>query len=545
MRLLKTLFFLFSFLSIIYSQPTGNVYSDSYGLINNRNVGFPFTITQISIPNSNDALPYYYYVTFDSSIVIHASGIAVSGYGNGELWANGIMNSKQINDYTAGCVGDDGGKIYYVKNDDPPFGESWQEWSEAVNKGARFYDGDGDGVYNPVDKNGNGVWDYNEDKPEINGTVTAFSVFNDDVPSADRKFTNMEPQGIEIRRTIWTNNGNPNLSNVFFIRYSIYNSGTVAETLDSVYFGIWNDSDIGNYTDDLLGSSKDLFTGYTYNYGNDNSFGNNPPAAFTTLVGITENEDYNLIDLSSLETGYMQTSFAPGDNIPTDATQLRNLLTGKLPDGTLIDPCNWSEGIVVNQDCSSIDASWSYSGNPADSIGWLNNTPMDETSLMSFGPFTIAAGEKVDITVAYHFEQGESALGSVTEGLATAEYIRNNDNVLSAGNGTSTIPVKFVLEQNYPNPFSAKGVSTTTIKYSIPSVIARRSGATTRQSQELTVQLTVYDVLGRKVATLVNAKQAPGNYSVKFNANKLSSGIYFYRLSAGNFAATKKMILMK
>jgi hypothetical protein len=101
------------------------------------------------------------------------------------------------------------------------------------------------------------------------------------------------------------------------------------------------------------------------------------------------------------------------------------------------------------------------------------------------------------------------------------------------------MPTKYNLAQNYPNPFNP----TTTIKYSIPSVIAR-SGAT-RQSADLLVQLKVYDILGREVATLVNQKQVPGNYSVKFDASKLTSGIYFYRLQSGSFVVTKKMILMK
>ncbi len=96
-------------------------------------------------------------------------------------------------------------------------------------------------------------------------------------------------------------------------------------------------------------------------------------------------------------------------------------------------------------------------------------------------------------------------------------------------------PEKFELSQNYPNPFNP----TTNITY----VIARSEA--TRQSHELSVKLTVYDILGRKVATLVNKKQAPGNYSVQFDASKLSSGIYFYTLRAGEFTDTKKMILMK
>jgi len=94
---------------------------------------------------------------------------------------------------------------------------------------------------------------------------------------------------------------------------------------------------------------------------------------------------------------------------------------------------------------------------------------------------------------------------------------------------------KFSLEHNYPNPFNPS----TTIRYSIPKVIT--SGA--KQSQIVT--LKVYDVLGNEVATLVNEEKPAGSYEVEFDAKDLSSGIYFYKLQAGNFIETKKMILMK
>ncbi len=119
-------------------------------------------------------------------------------------------------------------------------------------------------------------------------------------------------------------------------------------------------------------------------------------------------------------------------------------------------------------------------------------------------------------------------------------------------NEENTKPADFVLEQNYPNPFSAKGGSTTNITYVIASgakqsqqLSANNEIASSQAPRNNNIRLTVYDALGRKVATLVNKKQAPGNYTVQFDASKLSSGIYFYTLRAGNFSATKKMILMK
>jgi len=86
---------------------------------------------------------------------------------------------------------------------------------------------------------------------------------------------------------------------------------------------------------------------------------------------------------------------------------------------------------------------------------------------------------------------------------------------------------KFNLAQNYPNPFNP----VTTISYSL-------------EESEHT-QLIVYNVTGQEVKTLVNENQPAGNYSVLFDANKLPSGIYFYKLKAGEFTQTKKMILAK
>ncbi len=88
-------------------------------------------------------------------------------------------------------------------------------------------------------------------------------------------------------------------------------------------------------------------------------------------------------------------------------------------------------------------------------------------------------------------------------------------------------PLALSLEQNYPNPFNP----VTTIKYQIPELSF--------------VILKVYDVLGREVVTLVNEEKQTGSYEVEFDATSLSSGIYFYRLQAGSFVETKKMVLIK
>ena len=96
----------------------------------------------------------------------------------------------------------------------------------------------------------------------------------------------------------------------------------------------------------------------------------------------------------------------------------------------------------------------------------------------------------------------------------------------------ATIPVEFSVSQNYPNPFNPS----TTIRYAIP--------------QQSFVVIKVYDIIGREVKTLVNTEKSPGIYNVQWNGDnnfgsKVATGIYIYRVIAGNFTQVKKMILLK
>ena len=101
------------------------------------------------------------------------------------------------------------------------------------------------------------------------------------------------------------------------------------------------------------------------------------------------------------------------------------------------------------------------------------------------------------------------------------------DYLVGISHNGNTVPKVYSLAQNYPNPFNP----TTTINFGLP-----KAGL---------VKLVIYDILGRVVSTLVNEHREAGTYNIAFDASNISSGVYFYKLEAGDFSSIKKMVLVK
>ena len=145
--------------------------------------------------------------------------------------------------------------------------------------------------------------------------------------------------------------------------------------------------------------------------------------------------------------------------------------------------------------------------------------------------------------------QGTTSSGS---GQSRALSITSTEIVTSV-DGVNSVPLGFSLYQNFPNPFSARGGSafggnpTTTISYQLPVPSPRQTagGPGVEVSAGSSVSLKVYNTLGEEVETLVNEARQAGTHKVQWNASSSPSGIYFYRLQAGQFVATKSMILLK
>jgi len=137
---------------------------------------------------------------------------------------------------------------------------------------------------------------------------------------------------------------------------------------------------------------------------------------------------------------------------------------------------------------------------------------------------------------------GNSRLWSITGQTFVGESSGNNTTFSSgfladtlirgpfasvAPGATPGVPTRFELSQNYPNPFNPS----TIVRYIVPAVTS--------------VKLVIYDLLGREIAVLVNEIKTPGTYSVRFDGSGLASGVYIYRMDAGSFVQSRKLLLLR
>ncbi len=517
---------------------------------------------------------------FDNIGFLWSSGFFISGKADDTVWSNAVFDSEGYNDYLPGKFGEDSNneknKFYIVSSTDEPFGEQWQNWKDAVDMGAFFYDGNNDGVYNPVDINNNNKWDEDEDRPDLLGDFTAFTVFNDGKPANERELKSGSPLGIEIKQTVFAYNteGNSPLNNVVFLRYILENVGQ-NEVLDSVYFGVAADHDIGFYGSDLTGCDTLLNATFGYKISEDEGYyGNNPPSFLVSLLQgpiIKNNSETATVmrgkflgeeTIENSEIIGMTSSYSFFRHWgPYSKDEIRYYLIGGLDkEGAKIDLRNlrWGNEDSLGNAVDTINTKYMFSGNPVTSEGWLNETKTDWRFLNSTGPFLLEKGKPIELIYAYIIGRGDSPLNSVTVAKEYAKGVKKfyesnfTDLPVSVKELNNKIQQDFELYQNYPNPFNPA----TTIKYTIPTFNVISRSETTRNLEDnkispngrndnVSVTLKIIDVLGREITTLVNKQQQPGSYKVNFNANNLTSGVYFYQLKIGNLIKTKKMILLQ
>ncbi|HZW37695.1 MAG TPA: hypothetical protein VFF33_00195 [Ignavibacteriaceae bacterium] len=436
----------------------------------------------------------------DGKVFLFSGGFFLSGKNGDGNWANAVASASRIQDYNPGTwatgQNDSRAQMYVVAQKDGDFAKSWIDWKDAVALGAEFYDGDGDGVYNPIDANGNGKWDKTEDRPDLIGDETVWCVYFDNVDPALRRFNSVDPQGIEIRQTVFAFATKSAVGNMIFVRYQIVNTGSVADVLDSVYFGVWADPDLGDPYDDLVGSDtrqdysgynkpdnpEGLNSGFVYNDGPDDDFGSKPPCflidffqgpvsyipgeTFTDANGngvYDEGVDtpldtaYNIrgqirgvesfpgaknLGMSSF-VHYQQSDVQLGD--PNTNVEARNYMLGLARLGEQLDPCTWRLGTVTPANiCTQINNKFWYSGDPVQQIGWLNSVATDQRQMSNTGPFKLEKGKPVTIVAAYVVGRGQDALTSITEA-------KKNDQI-----------AQIIFDNNFPSPPPPPPVQITT-----------------------------------------------------------------------------------
>jgi hypothetical protein len=312
-----------------------------------------------------------------------------------------------------------------------------------------------------------------------------------------------------------------------FLKYRLINIGN--RTLNNFFISLWFDPDLGVAGDDLVGCDTLNNSFFCYNAtDNDTRFGGPPPAVgFKILEGpiISSPGDTALVDglprpnYKNLGM-YSFNKYINGTD-PDNYAESYQYMLG-------LDPKNG--GIPYINPTNDQPTRFVMSGDPVAGTGWLDDSPDDRRMMASFGPFKFRPGDTQQVVFKMAVGQGTDHLSSITSLRAVLEY----DSIITDvdDNSVATLPCEFAVRQNYPNPFNPA----TTINYSLP--------------ERAEVEVTVFNVLGQRVTTLVRESQSAGEHSVVWNSTdnsgrSVSSGVYFYRVRAGDAIQTWKMMLLK
>jgi len=397
---------------------------------------------------------------FGGQVFLFSSGFFLSGLADGQLWANAVASASLVEDYTHGTVaggpGDPNAVMYVLNSQDEPFGLSWQDWKDAVNLGADFYDGDGDGIYDPIDKNSNGEWDADEDCPDLLGDETVWCVYSDGIPSPQRRWNTVPIYGIEIRQTVFAFASAGAIGNLIFVRYRFKYVGledpNEPDKMTDVYFGVWADVDIGQADIDVVGSDIPRNAGYTYDNMTDALYGNQPPCFMIdffsgpvayipgeTFIDMDGSGDYTPgvdtpLDTATSNRGQTigveefpgaknlpTSSFVlyingdPNLNDPANKEEARNYILGTDRTGNIPDPCIFPfGGVFGGVDCTTVNPLFWFSGDPVTRVGWVATINEDVRQMTNTGPFELVKNVVNEITVAYVVGQGINPLDAIT-----------------------------------------------------------------------------------------------------------------------------------
>jgi hypothetical protein len=245
-------------------------------------------------------------------------------------------------------------------------------------------------------------------------------------------------------------------------------------------------------------------------------------------------------NISGFATPITQTSDAHSGSSAVRGEVL-NVLSSPYP-GFLWNIGNNGKGFPVNQRYAQLNGYYKLSPQGNDKfLVWVYLWSKDQVIAGNYGWFG-AASSYTQFSVPLNYYTADTP-DSASIWISVSEDTTQSSDSVNIGtvffvddltfSGTATSvednsqPYSFKLNQNYPNPFNP----TTTISYTIP--------------KSSYVSLKVYDILGNEVSALVSGEKSAGYYRIKFDGSKLASGVYFYRLTAGNKTDVKKLLLTK
>ena len=436
------------------------------------------------------------------------------GAGTYAVYASGLWISCKVNDSIRVSLADYNSEFrpgYFDHNTQMPMGaddsdyrlykvspafpngsidfDAWNLW--PVQQGAPWEDNNGNGIYEPP-----------ADNPVMKGDQNLFCSFTDGYRDSIQNIRSTPPLRAEIHLYAWAKTQSV-CADVINYEWKIINKNISEWTEFSS--AIWSDIDIGTSNNDKAGSDSAKNLAYGYNAtNNDPVYGLAPPAVGVIIKEATGHENSQ----HKSDYGYV---FKCGiGDCPGDSLEVYRVMHGLRTDGSeIINP-------VTNK-----VTRYSYSGDPLNGSGWNDSTQGDRYIFIGSMIGDVNSLDTVDFKTISIIKKGTSNLASVNELKHCVDL------VISVNNISSEIPGDFKLYQNYPNPFNPE----TKIRFSI--------------NNKNFVTMKIFDVLGREIKTLVSSNYDTGTYEVNFNAEGLSSGIYYYTLNAGGFTDTKKLMLLR
>ena len=482
---------------------------------------------------------------------MYSTGLTIATLYNGSLR---MASASYEGEYFPGYIADSSGipvpridlrfKLYNVKRtDNATNNPDWANWGNMVTYGAPF-----------IDVNHNGTYEPNIDTPGVkNAAQTIFLCMTDGFIEKHIPYEGFGggtlPLFAEVHMTAWCYN-NPDLSDVQFIKWDVINKSHTQ--WQSFYSSVVCDPDLGCSVDDFIGCDTTRSLGYCYNGEEVDCPSNYRYSGIVPSIGI------QWLRCGGIQNPGM-TSFAyfacGGCNYPVcetdpnpDPQGAYNFMKGLKKDAT-----PW----VIPPGGQSNITRYCYSGDPYTGTGWCeaqsmikgrvencggpgittgniisSNSYGDRRMIINSGSnnLTVNAGDTQKIIIAQLIARGNDRRSSVTFLKTRADTVFaycSRGYIIGVDRNQSKIVNSYSLYQNYPNPFNLK----TQIFYELP--------------EQGFVKLVIYDVLGREVQTLVNEKQQAGGYKADWDGTNFASGIYFYKLTTGDFEQTKKMVLLK